>query len=296
MNYINSKLFQVQMIIQLIFISLCYFIEINVNAQAIICGILLCTIGIPHGSNDYLYRSNVSRNGILKFLFTYLSMMALYLIVWWLIPILALLIFFFISIHHFGQSNFENSKVFYLPSVLWGTWVLLFPVIIHINDAIIIFQQMIAANNINLDIIKYPINDLCKFIFIVGFSLFYFFILRYFETKNLLKYFLQFVIVTIWYFFTPLLFGFIIFFCLWHSLQSLKHQSDYYLELTKSNLGDFVLKMIPFSLIALGFFGIYVLYRGFIISEAFILLSIITFPHVLIMDKLYKKSKLMKLN
>ena len=152
------------------------------------------------------------------------------------------------------------------------------------------------GNIINLEIIKYPINDLYKFIIIVGFSLFYLFILRYFETKNLLKYFLQFVIVTIWYFFTPLLFGFIIFFCLWHSLQSLKHQSDYYLELTKSNLGDFVLKMIPFSLIALGFFGIYVLYRGFIISEAFILLSIITFPHVMIMDKLYKKSKLMKLN
>lgn len=296
MSYIKSKLFQIQLIIQLFILVILYFIEIDLNTQAVICGILLCSVGIPHGSNDYLYRSNLSRNGLLKFLFTYLLMMAIYGIVWWLLPFLALLIFFFISIHHFGQSNFENSKVFYLPSILWGTWVLLFPVIIHSNEAIIIFQQMIAANNINLEIIKYPINDLYKFIIIVGFSLFYLFILRYFETKNLLKYFLQFVIVTIWYFFTPLLFGFIIFFCLWHSLQSLKHQSDYYLELTKSNLGDFVLKMIPFSLIALGFFGIYVLYRGFIISEAFILLSIITFPHVMIMDKLYKKSKLMKLN
>ena len=296
MSYIKSKLFQIQLIIQLFILVILYFIEIDLNTQAVICGILLCSVGIPHGSNDYLYRSNLSRNGLLKFLFTYLLMMAIYGIVWWLLPFLALLIFFFISIHHFGQSNFENSKVFYLPSILWGTWVLLFPVIIHSNEAIIIFQQMIAANNINLEIIKYPINDLYKFIIIVGFSLFYLFILRYFETKNLLKYFFQFVIVTIWYLFTPLLFGFIIFFCLWHSLQSLKHQSDYYLELKKSNLGDFVLKMIPFSLIALGFFGIYVLCRGFIISEAFILLSIITFPHVMIMDKLYKKSKLMKLN
>jgi Brp/Blh family beta-carotene 15,15'-monooxygenase len=218
--------------------------------------------------------------------------MFLYAIVWWFLPILALIIFFFISIHHFGQSNFENTKVFYLPSIFWGGWVLLYPVFIHSNEAFTIFKQMIAANNFNIEIIKYPINDKFKFIILGGFSLFYFLILRYFEKENLLKYFLQFVIVTIWYLFTPLLFGFIIFFCLWHSLQSLNHQSEYYLEISKNNLADFVLKMVPFSLIALGLFGIYVYIRGFILSEAFILLSLITFPHVIIMHKLYKKAPL----
>ena len=293
MSYIKSKLFQIQIIIQLIFIGIFYFIEIDFNSQAVICGILLCTVGIPHGSNDYLYRSNVSTNGLLKFLFTYLSMMAIFGIAWWLMPFLALLIFFFISIHHFGQSNFENSKVFYLPSILWGTWVLLLPVLIHSDEAINIFKQMLSLNDAKLELIEYPLNTSFNPILIsifLGFSILYFLSLNYFESKNKLKYFIQFIIVTIWYLITPLLFGFIIFFCLWHSMQSLKHQSEYYIKLTQNNLTDFILKMIPFSLIALGFFAVYIYFRGFILSEAFILLSIITFPHVLKMDSLYKKA------
>ncbi len=293
MNYINSKLFQIQIIIQLIFIGIFYFIEIDFNAQAVICGILLCTVGIPHGSNDYLYRSNVSSNGLLKFLFTYILMMAIYGITWWLLPFLALLIFFFISIHHFGQSNFENSTVFYLPSILWGTWVLLLPVLIHSDEAILIFKQMLSLNDTKLNLIEYPFNTSFNPILIsvlMGFSILYFLSLKYFENKNILKYFIQFTVVTTWYLLTPLLFGFIIFFCLWHSLQSLKHQSEYYIKLTQNKIGDFIFKMVPFSLIALGFFAVYIYFRGFILSEAFILLSIITFPHVLIMDSLYKKA------
>lgn len=293
MSYIKSKLFQIQIIIQLIFIGILYFIEIDYTTQAVICGILLCTVGIPHGSNDYLYRSNLSSNGLLKFLFTYLLMMAIYGIAWWFLPSLALLIFFFVSIHHFGQSNFENSKVFYLPSILWGTWVLLLPVLIHSDEAILIFKQMLSLNNAKLELIEYPLNNSFNPILILiflGFSILYLLSLKYFESQNIFKYFIQFIIVTLWYLLTPLLFGFIIFFCLWHSLQSLKHQSEYYIKLTQNKIGDFVLKMVPFSLVALGFFAIYIYFRGFILSEAFILLSIITFPHVLIMDSLYKKA------
>jgi Brp/Blh family beta-carotene 15,15'-monooxygenase len=216
--------------------------------------------------------------------------MLLYLIIWWIIPIAGLVIFFGISIHHFGQSNFENTKLLYLPSILWGIWVLLFPVLLHSQEAITIFQQMLLSNNFRFQFIQYPITDLFKIITLGIFTFLYFIVLKIFEPQSLFKYFFQFLIVTFWYLLTPLLFGFIIFFCLWHSLQSLKHQSHYFLKLSKANLKEFIIKMIPFSAVALGFFGIYIYYRGFILSEAFILLSILTFPHVLIMDKLYKKS------
>jgi hypothetical protein len=53
--------------------------------------------------------------------------------------------------------------------------------------------------------------------------------------------------------------------------------------------------MLPFSAIALVAFGLYVYMRGFQISEAFILLSLITLPHVLVMHRLYHQPTTSKL-
>ncbi|MFM7429034.1 MAG: Brp/Blh family beta-carotene 15,15'-dioxygenase, partial [Flammeovirgaceae bacterium] len=100
--YIQSKLFKAQITIQLILIVLVSLIPITLKAEAILCGILLCTVGIPHGSNDYLYRSDKSAKGMMKFLAVYLGTMLLYLVLWWIAPLLALLLFFGISFHHFG--------------------------------------------------------------------------------------------------------------------------------------------------------------------------------------------------
>jgi Brp/Blh family beta-carotene 15,15'-monooxygenase len=293
MRYVDSSLFKIQLIIQLILIACFFFMQSSLNTQALLCGILLCTIGIPHGSNDYIYRAELSKHGLLKFVIIYLTIMLIYLIVWWYFPILALIIFFLISIHHFGQSNFENTSLVYLPSILWGTWVLLFPVVIHYNTATTIFNQMIHPFKIGLQLdayVAYENIDLFKILIIAGFALIYFITLNYFESKVRFKYLLQFALVTIWFVITPLLFGFILFFSFWHSLQSLKHQSQFYTSVSQKNRFDFILKMLPFSIIALGSFAIYVYFRGFIISEAFILLSIITLPHVIVMHRLYNKS------
>jgi len=295
MTYLNSNLFKFQIILQLLFILAIYLIGINEQIQLIICVLLLSTIGIPHGSADYIYNPYIFKGGIYKFLISYVTIMFLYLIVWYFIPILALILFFGISIHHFGQSNFENKAVSHLPSILWGTWVLLFPVFIHSQEAISIFQQMITVGmlNINLPIINYSFENeikIWKLILIFIFSIVYFITLKYQYSKHFLSYFIQFIVVTVWLYFTPLLFGFIVFFCLWHSLQSLKHQSEVYFQLSQKTLGDFITKMIPFSLVALLFFLVYIYFRGLIISEAFILLSIITFPHVIVMHKLYNKT------
>ncbi|MFM8744089.1 MAG: Brp/Blh family beta-carotene 15,15'-dioxygenase, partial [Cytophagales bacterium] len=111
-----------------------------------------------------------------------------------------------------------------------------------------------------------------------------------FERKNILYYTIQFVAVTLWYWFTPLLTGFIIVFCLWHSLQSVRHQAIFFQQTFEGDLFLFLKKMIPFSATALVTFGLYVYMRGFQISEAFILLSLITLPHVLVMHRLYQQS------
>lgn len=287
--YIRSKLFQIQLAAQLALIAVFYFVPVPPLAQSILCGVLLCIVGIPHGSNDYLYRDDPSAFGMLKFLAVYLGVIGLYILLWWFAPILAFVLFFLISFHHFGQSNFENESVRYLPSWLWGIWLIIVPVIFHWQEAFTIFNQMLSIHT-NLTISSSDhskdLNQL-GIISLIFLGSIYLVSLFLFERKNILYYTIQFVVVTLWYWFTPLLTGFIIVFCLWHSLQSVRHQTVFFQQNFGGDMFQFLKKMLPFSAIALVAFGLYVYMRGFQISEAFILLSLITLPHVLVMHRLY---------
>ncbi|MFM7488547.1 MAG: Brp/Blh family beta-carotene 15,15'-dioxygenase [Cytophagales bacterium] len=290
--YIRSKLFQIQLALQLTLIAVFYFVPVPPLAQSIFCGVLLCILGIPHGSNDYLFRDNRSAFGMLKFLAVYLGFIGMYLLLWWLAPILAFVLFFLISFHHFGQSNFENESIRYPPSWLWGIWLIIVPVIFHWQEAFTIFNQMLSIHtNVTISSSDHSkdLNQL-KVISVIFLGSIYLVSLFLFERKNILYYTIQFVAITLWYWFTPLLTGFIIVFCLWHSLQSVRHQAIFFQQTFEGDLFLFLKKMIPFSATALVTFGLYVYMRGFQISEAFILLSLITLPHVLVMHRLYQQS------
>ena len=288
--YIQSNLFKAQIALQLILIAVVGVIKFEVTFQAIFCGVLLCTVGIPHGSNDYLYRSDKSAKGMMKFLAVYLGLMLLYLVLWWIAPLLALLLFFVISFHHFGQSNFENESLKYAPSWLWGIWILALPVLLHFEEAVGIFQQMLSSSS-NTTISSTSLtHPMWPFVLLAILGTAYIVSLLVFERKNSLLYIIQFMVVTTWYFLTPLLAGFIIAFCLWHSLQSIQHQALYFKEKAGQSLIQFLLAMLPFSLMALISFGMYGYFRGFNIAEAFVLLSIITLPHVAVMHRLYHRT------
>ncbi len=282
MKYIHSTLFSLQGLLQASLIGLFLLSDWNDTVQAIVCGVLLCSVGIPHGANDHLYRQSTTVSGLVKFTATYLGIMGVYLAIWWLAPALALFIFFIISLHHFGQSNFENVSVWYLPSLLWGTWLLAFPVIIHWEEAMRIFSAMLNSGSKEV-----ALPELWRWSIGIFLALSYSSVLAYYEPKDFGRYALQWILITTWYWVTPLLFGFIVVFCLWHSLQSLQHQLTYFQTTQKGTLLQFIKALLPFGLLALTGFGIYVYYRCFVISEAFILLSLITLPHILVMHRLY---------
>ncbi len=298
--YHQSKLFQTQIALQLILIVIVYLFSFAADVQAIFCGILLCTVGIPHGSNDHLYRPDKSNFGMLKFLGVYLGTMFLYLGLWWIAPLLALILFFVISFHHFGQSNFENDSINYLPSWLWGIWVLVFPVLLHWNEASGIFQQMLSSNSLFTPSSFVDQSAIADFNWplwvMISLAMLYLLSLIIYERRNIIHYSGQFILITIWYLVTPLLSGFIIFFCLWHALQSMRHQAMYFKQSAGGTLMEFLKAMLPFSLLALISFAVYVYFRGFQIAEAFILLSMITLPHVLVMHQLYHKTSEQKIS
>jgi Brp/Blh family beta-carotene 15,15'-monooxygenase len=226
--------------------------------------------------------------------------MFLYLGLWWIAPLLALILFFVISFHHFGQSNFENDSINYLPSWLWGIWVLVFPVLLHWNEASGIFQQMLSSNSLFTPSSFVDQSAIADFNWplwvMISLAMLYLLSLIIYERRNIIHFSGQFILITIWYLVTPLLSGFIIFFCLWHALQSMRHQAMYFKQSAGGTLMEFLKAMLPFSLLALISFAVYVYFRGFQIAEAFILLSMITLPHVLVMHQLYHKTSEQKIS
>lgn len=283
MKYIRSPLFRAQWLLQLFLIALFLSVDIGESLQAIIAGVLLCTVGIPHGANDYLYREDTTGLGLAAFTGMYLGVMAVYLLLWWVLPIAALAVFFAISFHHFGQSNFENGPVWHMPSILWGLWILVFPVVLHWEEAFGIFAEMAGTEVVADGVIG--ISGRWAIAVVTGGA--YLASLFFAVKADRTRYILQFVLVSLWYIATPLLFGFIVVFCLWHALQSLQHQLDHYKKSTGGSTGDFTKALLPFGLASLVGFGAYVYFRGFEVGEAFILLSLITLPHVVVMHRLY---------
>ena len=283
MKYVRSPLFRIQWLLQLFLIALFLSVDIGEDVQAIMAGILLCTVGIPHGANDYLYREDTTGLGLFAFTGMYLGVMAVYLLLWWALPIAALAVFFAISFHHFGQSNFENGSVWHAPSILWGLWILVFPVVLHWEEAFGIFADMTGGGEGSGAFLG-PAGRWAIAVFTGGA---YLASLFFAEKADRAHYILQFALVSLWYLATPLLFGFIVVFCLWHALQSLQHQLDHYKKSTDGSTGAFVKALLPFGFASLAGFGVYVYFRGFEVGEAFILLSLITLPHVVVMHRLY---------
>jgi len=248
----------------------------------------LVLIGVPHGGNDFYYRPNKSLWGSVKFLFFYLGCMALYALVWQWLPIVALLAFLVISMHHFGQSNFLSDSWRAPESLLWGLWLLLFPMLKHAREAVGIFAEMMGGHQ-NLPRDWGTMSNASWMVFVLVFGLFYALILWRRKVEHKGQFLLQWALVTIWYWLTPLVLGFVVVFCLWHSAQSMRYQVLYIRhERPKSILG--ILKdFLPLGILAM---LAWVVSAQFDVMQhlglGFVLLSMVTLPHVVVMDGIYR--------
>jgi Brp/Blh family beta-carotene 15,15'-monooxygenase len=286
MHYLKSGFFKFQILVQVILLAIYFILPEGVKQSFLnICSlILLIFVGIPHGANDLLYRNDKSITGALIFLSIYLSTMVLYAGLWWWQPLWALIIFGLISVHHFGQSNFESDRLFHMPSVLWGVWLLAAPVFIHFSESMSIFAQMVAGE---IKVLNRPILWM-----VVRYGLLAIYVLTAIRKYPELwaSVVVQALLLALWYEYTPLLTGFIIVFSVWHSSQSLFYQWKFY-QRPKSQATSwklFVANMVIFTCMAGLILYAISIYYVLDISALFILLSIISLPHIIVMDGLYK--------
>jgi Brp/Blh family beta-carotene 15,15'-monooxygenase len=287
-----------------IFLVLFAFLFPNVlaGAELFIAAALIVLAGIPHGATDHLIflqlrRPFLGSRGIEQFYVNYLLLMAIYSVLWWLMPVVALAVFMLLSIYHFGQSNwnyvaFANKTQATLTYLLWGSFVLVVPIVWHFDEAAGIIASITRSEVASLSIGWRQAICLTLLIGNIWLTI-------YLRAQGMLsrRHFrdevINLVVLGMLFFFAPLLLGFVFYFVFWHSLSSMADQIRFF---NKEN-GNYTWKnyarqALPLSVVAVG--GLALLYvvqhqlgLRADVGLLFIFISVVTLPHMILIELLY---------
>lgn len=263
-------------------------------------------VGIPHGAIDHimaaeLYGLNQTLKDHLVFYASYLVIMLLVGLLWVLFPVGGMILFLAISIYHFGQADMEefmqsaqyawidylNRGVLIIGLIIFSDPSVTYPII---ADAIQVdpdrFTTWMPAPSFSLLII------LILYVSISGISVVKGKIIRApeFFADNLVLIILLLV--------TGPLIGFAIYFALWHSAGHIIEMKEYFKTKGKPlTTLQFYVKALPFTLISIVGLALLLLIniqfdlQNQFLTLMFILISVLTLPHMFIVDKMYSENK-----
>jgi Brp/Blh family beta-carotene 15,15'-monooxygenase len=269
---------------------------ISNSAQIIVGFAFILTFGILHGANDLLLIRNIDSNkeqlSILKLLLYYLIVVAFGALLFWIIPWFALLLFIVVSGYHFGEQQWQNleiSNLFKFFEFTYGLFILMLLFIFHVKEVQeVILNITSVAISENYFSIGLAITTLLLIILGFYFSR----KLIEFRSKWILETFYL-VVFTIIFKVSSLIWGFAIYFILWHSIPSIINQVIYLKgEFNRNNFITYIKTAFAYWLISLiGIAVLYLLFKDVKIFNAlfFSFLAAITFPHVLVIYILFKK-------
>ena len=292
------KIIKSRIVVFLISIGLSYLLP--VIYQDILGFILILSIGVIHGANDLLIIKKYTRKSSLKsqisYFLYYLGLVFLGFVFFYLFPSIALLSFVLVSIYHFGEqhwevktsnANFINVKRIY-PIILHG---LIFFVIVFMNNINIVNDVLLDFNTISL-------NYIYLGIFLIVLFLIYMFLLL--SSKSMRDYFADelvfFILLFILTLNSSLIFGFSIYFIFFHSVLSIKDQVKYiYGDDNLEYIKKYLISALPYFILAILFLIGFYLFIDFesldILPIMFTFLAAITFPHVIVIEKMYSSMK-----
>ncbi len=260
--------------------------------------LLIFTFGMIHGSNDILIINQIKKHsdrGLFKVLLTYLMVVSSAVLVFYFTPILALVLFISFSSYHFGEQHWEE-----LLSKLNKSLRIIF----FFNYGLFILYLIFFFNLSSVIDIVYEITGIklytifCNEI-ILGLSLMLFAILIYaYYTRilnlgSIFKELFSVVILAVIFNSSSLIWGFSIYFILWHSIPSLLDQVSFiYGDLKKENVLKYVKNAFPYWLISI--IGMMLLFLMFkhekhFYTLFFAFIAAVTFPHAIVMLSMFSK-------
>lgn len=262
-------------------------------------------IGIPHGAIDHimaaeLYELNQTWKDHLLFYSSYLLIMVLVGALWILLPEAGMSLFLIISIYHFGQADMEDfltekkpvNRLFYVNR---GLMII----------GLIIFSDPLTTYPIIADVVQIDSSYFSGLMPSAGFAL-TIIIGSYIvistigiisgRIENPATYVMDSLLLIIFLLITGPLIGFAIYFALWHSVGHINEMRDFFERHGKSlSIAQFYKKAAPFTLVSIIGLAMLLLVNiqlnleNQFLSLMFILISVLTLPHMLIVERMYNE-------
>lgn len=262
---------------------------------------LVISIGILHGANDILLiqKTNFiskSNKFLSEIIYTLIVLFAI--AVFYFIPFYALIFFILFSAYHFGEQHLSNFYLLNRLKLLKAIHHFLFGLTIL---GMLFWFKPIVTNQVVFDLAHFEVPIIWyQYIFIVSLicSIVVASLLLFFKAYQLAALSAEYIMLLLYalvFYFSPLLFGFAIYFALWHSLPSLSDQIEFvykvnFLEGFKRYFKDaamyWLVSVIGFAVFLYFFYETKLFY-----SFLFTFIAAITFPHVIVMGKMFNYLK-----
>ena len=234
------------------------------------------------------------KNSKFIFYFIYTALVILVFIFWYLNPLISLIIFLLISSLHFGKEDLEiylDKKYRHHPLLFFlkGSLIILLPLFFNFEKTNLIFNTILFSNNYLL-----LSNNYVKFILAINLLMQVLFYLYIYFIKKLNRrdffsiIFEIFLIIIIFYLFTPIV-AFTLYFCFMHSVKNILLISD---ELNSNLFRGFqifvkrslFLTLITFFILLISLFFLikFDLLENSIEKIIFIALASLTLPHIIL--------------
>lgn len=302
MNYNLKKYFNINNFFFLLLICILsvinFFLDLPSSYIYILCFLLIATIGVSHGAYDgkkgEILFNDKFKNSKFIFYFIYIALVFLVFIFWYLNPLISLIIFLLISSLHFGKEDLEiylDKKYRHLTLLFFlkGSLIILLPLFFNFEKTNLIFNTILFSNNYLL-----LSNNDVKFILAINllmqvlFYLYIYFIKKLNRSDFFSIIFEIFLIIIIFYLFTPIV-AFTLYFCFMHSVKNILLISD---ELNSNLFRGFqifvkrslFLTLITFFILLISLFFLikFDLLENSIEKIIFIALASLTLPHIIL--------------
>ena len=293
-----SKIIIFRIVVTTFFIILSCLL--SVNYQDMVGFSLILSVGLIHGANDLLIikRNTSSDTNFSQFksFIKYFGIVIAGLIFFYFFPSFALISFILVSIYHFGEQHIEaipldkNLKNTRRYISIISNGILLFTIIFMNNTKVVVD----VFSSFNIVFLNY--NFLIIILIIT--SILYVSILI---IKKDLQPFLisEILFFGLFYFLSvtsSLILCFSVYFIFFHSILSIKDQVKYiYGSNNSKSLKRYIKNSLPYFILALIFLILFYIYieidNNDLLPIIFTFLAAITFPHVLVIEKMYRSMK-----
>ncbi len=266
----------------------------DIQAEAIFSYFLIFTFGIFHGSNDLKLIQRTSakteKSFFLSALISYVTVILLTVLFFSFFPALALLFFVLASSYHFGEQHWaaktEKSLLSYL---FFGSYGMVIFFLLFYTNAEEVSPIIDEITGIDLSSDFYLYTLLSSFLVFLG--IYSWWALKGKISVNMVKELFFLLVFYIVFKTASLIWAFSIYFVIWHSIPSLLDQTRYlYGKVSRASLLKYVKTSFIYWLASMAGLGVlYYLFhdkQGLFLSIMIYFLAAITFPHVLVMNRL----------